>query len=294
MNTKHLKKSPGEVLFDIVNITLLTIITLLALYPMLHVLFSSISDAMGLTRHVGPVWRPVGFSLDSFRHTLQNPNIRTGYRNTMLLLLMSVPWSVFMTSLGAYFLAQKGVMWKTPITIFIMFTMFFSGGMIPFFLTLRDLQLTGTLWGLVFPFSIGTFNLIIMRTSFQSIDYGMSESAMMDGAGHFRILFLIIYPLSKAVLAVMVLFYGVGTWNGWFWAGVILRNREQWPLQVVLREILLTQQIFDIAGGVGDQEALGRTLRYATIVVSTVPILLVYPLIQKHFVKGVMIGALKG
>ena len=295
MHISYLKPKPGEILFDVINILLLFIITMLALYPMLYVLFSAFSDGMALTRHVGPIWRPVGFSLDAFRVVLNNPNILSGYRNTAFLLAVGVPWSVFMTSLGAYFLAQNDVLLKIPITIFIMFTMFFSGGMIPFFLTLRDLGLTDSLWGLVFPFSIATFNMIIMRTSYQGIPVSMSESAKMDGAGHLRILFFIIYPLSKAVTAVMVLFYGVSTWNGWFWGSVILRDRNMFPLQVILREILITATlVLGAGGGAEDQEAIGRTIRFATIVVATVPILCVYPLIQKHFVKGVMIGAVKG
>ena len=295
MHSKHIKEKPGDMTFNFVNIFLLFVVTMLMLYPMLYVLFSAFSDGMALTRHVGPVWRPVGFSLDAFRAVLTNPNIRSGYQNTMFLMVVSIPWSVLMTSLGAYFLAQKDVLLKVPITIFIMFTMFFSGGMIPFFLVLRDLGLTDTLWGLIFPFSITTFNMIIMRTSYQGIPDSMSESAKMDGAGHIRILFLIIYPLAKAVTAVMVLFYGVSTWNGWFWGSVILRDRTMFPLQVILREILITATLAVGAGGGGeDAEAIGRTIRFATIVVATVPILCVYPLIQKHFVKGMMIGALKG
>jgi len=292
---KKIKKTTGEVTFDIFNYLLLTIFTLICLYPMLYVLFASFSDGMALTRHSGPILHPIGFSLDAFRHVFRNPNIISGYRNTLFLLIVGVSWSVFMTSLGAYFLAQKNVFWKNIIMFFIVFTMFFQGGMIPLFLTIRNLRLTDSLWGVIFPFSITTFNMIIMRTSFQQLPDSLSESAMIDGAGHIRILVRIALPLSKAIIAVMVLFYGVSTWNGWFWASVLIRDRTMLPLQVILREILLTATSVAGAGGGGDDmEAIGRTIRFATIVVATVPILCVYPLLQKHFTKGVMIGALKG
>jgi len=291
----RIKKTPGEIVFNIINCSVLTIVTLLCLYPMLYVLFASVSDGVALMRHTGPIWRPIGFSLDAFTHVLRNPNILSGYRNTMFLLIVGVTWSVFMTSLGAYFLAQKNVFWKNAIMLFIVFTMFFQGGMIPFFLTIRNLHLTDSLFGLVFPFSITTFNMLIMRTSLQQLPDSMSESAMIDGAGHIRILFQIVFPLSKAILAVMVLFYGVSTWNGWFWASVLIRDRTMLPLQVILREILLTATaVIGGGGGAEDMEAIGRTIRFATIVVATIPILCVYPLLQRYFTKGVMVGALKG
>jgi len=215
-----------------------------------------------------------------------------GYRNTIIVLVKSIIWSVFMTSLGAYFLSRRDVMLKNALMFFFVFTMFFQGGMIPFFLAVRTFGLQGSLWSLVLPFSVTTFNMIIMRTGFQGVPESLEESAMLDGAGHMRILFMIVLPLSKAVVAVMVLFYGVSTWNGWFWASVFL-PRELFPLQVVLREILLTAEI-TLDAGAGDAEAVGRTIRFATIVVATVPILLIYPVLQKHFAKGVMIGAVKG
>ena len=294
---RHIKRSPGEVTFDVFNYFILSLVTVLALYPLLFVLFSSLSDSTALMRHSGILWRPAGFSLDAYVRVLQNPNIRSGYRNTMFLMVTSIIWSVFMTSLGAYFLSRKNVMWKNHLMFFFVFTMFFSGGMIPFFLAVRTFGLQDSLWSLVFPFSVSTFNMIIMRTGFMTIPDSLEESAMLDGAGHLRILFQIVYPLSKAIIAVMVLFYGVSTWNGWFWASIFLRSRELMPLQVVLREILLTADLAAGAGagvGAGDAEAVGRTIRFATIVVATVPILCVYPFLQKHFVKGVLIGAVKG
>ena len=145
------------------------------------------------------------------------------------------------------------------------------------------------------PFAISTYNMIILRTSFESIPESLSEAARIDGAGHFTILFKIILPLSKSILAVMALYYGVGTWNGWFWGSTILTDRTMYPLQVVLREIIMSNDTTPMTGGIsaGDVEAIGATIRYATIIVATVPILCVYPFLQKYFTKGVMVGAVK-
>jgi putative aldouronate transport system permease protein len=177
----------------------------------------------------------------------------------------------------------------------ITFTMFFSGGMIPAYLNLRDLHLTNTLWGLIIPGAISTYNMIILRTSFQAIPDSLTEAAIIDGAGHIRILFAVVLPLSKAILAVMILYYGIGIWNAWFWASAILRRRELYPLQVILREILLQNSALEMSTGVdaGDQESIAVTIRYATIIVATVPVLCIYPFLQKYFARGVMIGAVK-
>jgi putative aldouronate transport system permease protein len=160
---------------------------------------------------------------------------------------------------------------------------------------MRDLHLTNSLWGLISPGAISTYNLIIMRTSFMTIPESLTEAALIDGAGHIRVLFSIVLPLSQAVIAVMVLYYGIGIWNSWFWASAILRNRELYPLQVILREILLQNSAIEMATGadVGDQESVANTIKYATIIVATVPILCVYPFLQKYFARGVMIGGVK-
>lgn len=215
--------------------------------------------------------------------------------NTLFILTVGVVLDIFMTSLGAYFLSRKRVMFKKPIMMFIMFTMFFSGGMIPFYLNLQKLHLTNTLWGLILPFMINTYNLVILRTSFESIPESLIEAAQIDGAGHLTILMQIVLPLSKAILAVMVLYYGVSIWNSWFWASAIIRNREMYPLQVILREILMQNDVTSMATGVGasDQESVAMTIKYATIMVATIPILFVYPFLQKYFAKGTMVGAVK-
>lgn len=295
VETKSMKKSGKPSVFDVVNITLLTLLSLICLYPVWYVLAASFSDSNLLTQHTGLLVKPRGFSISAYIAVFKNPMILSGYMNTIKIVALSLTTQIIMTSLGAYFLSRKNVMWKKPIMIFIIITMFVSGGMIPFYQTLQDYHLTDTHWGLIFPFMISTYNMIILRTSFESIPESLCEAARIDGAGHYRILFAIIIPLSKAMLAVMVLYYGVGVWNGWFWGSTILSDRSMYPLQVILREILMVNDTSSMTAGVssGDVEAVGATIRYATIIVATAPILCVYPFLQKYFTKGTMVGAVK-
>ena len=291
-----IKKTFGERVFTVINYIMLSLLMLICFYPIYYVLVASFSDSQLLMQHSGILLKPIGATVSAYKKVFQNPMIGRGYFNTIFLIVVGVILEVFMTSIGAYFLSRKNVMFKKFIMIFITFTMFFSGGMIPFYLTVKDLHLKNTLWGLIIPFLISTYNLIIMRTSFESIPESLTESARIDGAGHIRILFSIVLPLSKAILTVMVLYYGIGIWNSWFWASTLLRNRELYPLQVILREILLSNDLGNMTTGVAvaDQESVAATIKYATIIVSTVPILCIYPFLQKHFTKGVMIGAVKG
>lgn len=290
-----IKKSKGERAFQVFNYAFLTLIMLVCLYPVWYVAVASFSNSNVLTQHSGLLFRPIGFSMDAYKKVFQNPMIGKGYLNTLFILIIGVFLDLVMTSLGAYFLSRKRVMFKKPIMLFIVFTMFFSGGMIPFYINLKELHLTNTLWGLIIPFMITTSNLIILRTSFESIPESLIEAAQIDGAGHIRILTTIVLPLSKAMLAVMVLYYGVSIWNSWFWASAILRNREMYPLQIILREILLSNDTNSMTAGASatDTEAIGMSIRYATIMVATVPILCVYPFLQKYFTKGTMVGAVK-
>lgn len=290
-----IRTTPAEKAFTVVNTILLTIIALICLYPMVYVALASISESNLLTQHSGLLLWPQGFSLASYKRVFENPMILRGYANTLFILIVGTFLQIIMTSLGAYFLSRRGVMFKKPIMMLITFTMFFGGGMIPFYFTLRDLHLTNSLWGLIIPFMINTYNMIILRTSFESIPESLVEAARIDGASHMTVLFKVILPLSKAILAVMVLYYGVGTWNSWFWASTILRDREMYPLQVILREILLQNSVQNMTTGTGaaDGEAVAATVKYATIIVATLPILCVYPFLQKYFAAGVMVGAVK-
>ena len=296
MNIKKnkVKKSAPVYIFQTFNYIFLAALVLLCLYPMWYCLMASISNPGAMMRHMGPLLLPKGFSLASYGKVFANPNIISGYKNTIFILVVGVILCLLMTSLGAYVLSRKDLLFRKPLMMIIMFTMFFTGGLIPTYLNLKELHLTNSLWGLIIPFLVNTFNLIILRTSFESIPDSLIEAAQIDGASHWKILISIVLPLSKATLAVMVLYYGVEKWNGWFWASALIRNRELLPLQVILREILLSStQSMQTGAGAGDTEAIGATIRYATTIVATVPILCVYPFVQKHFTKGVMVGAVK-
>jgi putative aldouronate transport system permease protein len=266
------------------------------LYPMLYVAFASLSNPNDFMEHQGLLLAPAGFSTSAYHAVFRNPMIGRGYLNTMFILIVGLIINIIMTSFGAYFLSRKNIVLKNIIMFLIVFTMFFSGGLIPFYFTVKSLHLDNTLWALILPAAINTFNLIIMRTAFASIPDSLEESAKLDGAGHFTILFKIVLPLSLPTIAVMVLYYGVAHWNSWFNAMIFLRNRELYPLQLVLREILVVNNTdsMTLGGSTADKEQISETIKHAVIIVATLPILLLYPFLQKYFVKGALIGAIKG
>lgn len=291
-----IKRTIGDYIFDSMNYILLTILALMTLYPFLYVTFASLSSAAELTAHGGLLLKPLEFSLDAYKAVLKNPIIYSGYKNTLFIVVVGTAYNIVMTSMGAFVLSRKDFFWRTPITIMIVFTMFFGGGLIPSFLLVQKLGLMNKIWALIIPGAIGTWNLIIMRTTFQGIPDSLIESAHMDGANDMVILFKIVIPLALPTIAVTVLYYGVGHWNAWFSAMIYLRKRELWPLQLALREILISSNTDEMMTGsvAPDRQAIGETIKYATIMVATLPILAAYPFLQKYFVKGVMVGALKG
>ncbi len=290
------KRSAGEIVFDYLNIILTAVLMLLTIYPFVYVAFASVSSPTSLVAHRGILLAPLGFELGSYVMVFKNPMITAGYINTLIYVILGTCLNLLMTSLAAYVLSRKGYFWKNFIMFYIVFTMIFGGGLIPFYLTVKQLGMVDTRWALIIPVAMSTYNMIIMRTSFAAIPDSMEESAKIDGASDFTVLFRIIIPLSMPVIAVMILFYGVYHWNAWFNAMIFLRNRELYPLQLVLREILIASSTDTMTTTVSglDKEPVGETVKYATIMVATLPILFIYPFLQKYFVKGIMIGALKG
>ena len=289
------KNSNSFSIFNLFNICILSILALLCIYPIWYVLTASLSNGNLIMQHSGLLLLPIKPNIAAYIAVFKNKMILSGYLNTIKILIISLILQITMTSIGAYFFSRERVLFKKPLMFIITLTMFISGGMIPFYQNLRSLHLMNSHWGLILPFMISTYNMIILKTSFESIPKSLSEAARIDGAGHIRILFSIVLPLSKPVLAVMLLYYGVGVWNGWFWASTILTDRSMYPLQVILREILLSNDTSVMTQGVssGYLEAVGATIRYATVIVATLPILCAYPFLQKYFTKGIMIGAVK-
>ncbi|QGH36151.1 ABC transporter permease subunit [Gracilibacillus salitolerans] len=291
-----MRKTLRERLFDYGNIIILTLLSLVTLYPLLYILFASLSDPAYVAQTRGIMLAPKDFTIEAYKMVFNNPMIGISYLNTLIYVVAGTALNIILTSLGAYALSRKNVMWSNLIMFMIVFTMFFEGGLIPLYLLVNELNLIDTRWALILPTAVSAFNLIIMRTAFQGIPDSLEESARIDGANDFTILFRIVLPLSLPVVAVMVLFYGVFHWNSWFHAMIFLQDRELFPVQLILREILIANDTSSMTSGVSAVDAMpiGETVKYATIIVATVPILCLYPFLQKYFVKGVMIGGIKG
>lgn len=295
MNNK-IKISKAEMLFRIFNYAFMTVLMIIMLYPLWHVLMASFSDAKQLSSHTGILLLPDGFSVKAYQLMMKNPMILRGYANTLFILFFGLALNMIVTYMGAYGLSRKNVMWNKAITVFIIFTMYFSGGMIPAYINIKNLGLENTLWAVILPVTVNTFNLIVMRTGLASVPESLEEAARIDGAGHFTVMLRIMLPLTKATTAVIALYYAVSHWNSWFSAMLYLSDRELFPLQLILREILIQNDtsIMTMNVEAGDSSFVSETIKYAVIIVTVLPIICVYPFIQKYFTTGVMIGAVKG
>lgn len=290
-------KSKGYTVFTVFNYIILTFIGLVCLYPLYYVVIASFSDPVKLISHDGLLLLPLkDYTLAGYRMVFQNKMVMSGYKNTLIVLVVGVCINMILTILGAYVIAQRKLLLRKPLTIFIIVTMYFSGGMIPAYLNVRDLGMMDSLMALIMPSAINTSNLLIMRSAFMSVPESLSEAAEIDGASHRQILFQVMVPLVKATMAVLVLYYGVAHWNSWFNASIYLRSSDKFPLQLVLRNILIEGQTNDMLSDVGsaDNPQAVQLLKYSLIVVSTLPIMCIYPFLQRFFEKGVMLGAVKG
>lgn len=297
------RKSPSNIIFNIFNYTVLTLLTLACLYPMLHVLFASVSDPTKLIAHQGPLLRPLGFTLSGYQLVFKDNSILIGFKNTFIYVGLGTLLNMAFTVMGAYALSRRDLLLKKPIMIIITITMFFGGGLIPWFLLMKDIGLYNNMWAMVLPTALNTWNMIILRTGFQSLPIDLEEAATIDGASQANILMNVILPLSKPVLAVIFLYYMVGNWNSWFNAMVLLKDRSLYPLQLLLKEILVmndsTMSSVGSAGGVSINSVQGATafrelVKYCVTVIVTAPILCIYPFLQRYFVKGVYVGSIKG
>jgi putative aldouronate transport system permease protein len=292
------KTSPRESAFDVLNVVLLVASSFAFLYPLWYCIVSSASDPGALSRHEGLLFWPLGYSLAAYRLVLQNPLILRGLANSVFYVVAGVALSLVLTSFAGYALSRRRFLWKKPITLLIIFTMYFSGGLIPTYLLVKGtLHLADTPLALLVPSAINTFYLIIMRTYFSGIPDSMEESAVMDGANDFRILWSIYVPLAMPVVAVLIIYYGIGQWNSWFSASIYIMYNRQWnPLQLILREILTqtsAARFTASARSEAEREQVAKLIKYALIVITVLPIVTIYPFMQRHFIQGVMIGSLK-
>jgi putative aldouronate transport system permease protein len=280
--------------FDALNALILTGIVGACLYPFVYMLAVSLSDSASIAS--GEVWLwPKGFNLDMYQYVFEDGRVLKGYKNTLIYVVLGTAISLMVTALGAYSLSKAKLVMGKPILMLIVFTMFFNGGMIPTFLVVKELGFVNTIWGMVLPGAVATWNLLIMRTFFMGMPQELEESGKIDGLSEIGIFFRIVLPLSKPVLATIGLYYAVGMWNNFMGPLLYLRDADMQPLQVILRNIVLSGQLTGTDGPVvGDIVVVEDSLKFATIMVSTLPILLVYPFIQKYFVKGALIGSVKG
>lgn len=282
-------------IFNIVNVVILGGIALTALFPFIHMLAVSVSSPEYVVRNEVSLW-PKGLQFHVYANVFSDHRLFVGYRNTILYVVVGTTLSLLFTSMGAYSLSRKSLVFGKTIMLLIVFTMMFSGGMIPTFLIVRSYGLMNTIWAMVLPGLISTWNLIVMRTFFQGIPREIEESGKIDGLSDLRLFWSIVLPLSKPVLMTIGLFYAVAIWNNYFYALLYLREESLYPLQLVIRNIVIVGQVGDAvtANGASEQGIVLESLKYAFILVGTLPILIVYPFIQKHFVNGVLIGSVKG
>jgi len=288
----------GDKLFDWAVHALLALVCVIVMYPLLFVLVASFSSPDAVMR--GEVWLwPKGLTWVGYSKIFQNREILTGYMNTILYTVIGTSINLVMSIAAAYPLSRKDLYGRNVISALLVFTMFFSGGMVPTYLLIKSLGMLNTMWALIIPGAISVYNVLIMRTFFQNgIPYEMQEAAAMDGCSNMSTLIRIVLPLSMPIIAVMILFYSVGHWNAYFSALMYLTDREKYPLTLFLREILIQGQMQEMQGIGDDVHANAvmesEAIKYAVVIVANLPVLMLYPFLQKYFVKGVMIGAIKG
>ena len=291
-------RSTGDKIFDACVIVILGVVLLSILYPLYFVLIASFSDPLAVLGGEVLLW-PVRFSTESYQLVFKNSQVLVGYKNTILYTLAGTAVNMLLSIMAAYPMSRRNLRGKKVGLAMMLFTMFFSGGMIPTYIVINQLGLLDTFWVMILPNAISVYNVMIMRTFFAtSIPYELEEAACVDGASQIRTLVSIVLPLSKPILAVMVLFYAVGHWNSYFNALLYLSNQDRYPLQLILRAILIqsqaSQESFADIGNTYNRMLLSETMKYALIIVASVPVLCLYPVLQKYFVQGVMIGSVKG
>ena len=295
----HSRMSLGDRIFDSINVVLLGLLALIIIYPLVYVLSASFSDPVSVASGDMILW-PVNLTLENYEEVFKNQSIITGYRNSLIILVSGTALNLVMTVLAAFPMSRRDLWGRNVMMKLMTFTMFFSGGLIPTYLLItRTLGLMNSWLALILPGAISVYNMIIMRTYFQtSIPYELQEAADIDGCSPFGVLIRIILPLSGPILAVIGLYYGVGHWNSYFSALLYINREELQPLQLYLRRVLTlnsNQSLLSTGSDEAARQAMrAETIKYAVIVVSSVPMLVIYPFVQKFFVKGVMIGAIKG
>jgi len=285
----------GDKIFDFIIIIVLSLVLLIVLYPLYFIIIASFSDPLRVISGKVMFW-PVDINLLGYQRIMNNAELWRGYLNTIIYTSVGLAFNMTLTTLGGFALSRR-IPGRNVMMLLITFTMYFSGGMIPNYLLIRSLGMLNTMWAMVLPGAISVFNLIVMRTFFSQFSVELMEAARIDGCSAFGTLCRIVLPLSGPVLSVIVLYYGVSHWNEFFKGILYLSNRTKYPLQLILRNILIQNRLDDSAIA-GDAAAnvllLAESIKYGVIIVSSLPVMMLYPFLQKYFVKGAMIGAIKG
>lgn len=295
--SKRIRRAREDFIFDVINTIVCVLLLLTFAYPLYNILIVSVSDSNAVYNGL-VTWRPVDFTMNGYREVFNTRSIWIGYRNSLIYTVVGVLISMFLTTMVSYAISRKEFMLRGLVMRMMTFTMYFSGGLIPTYLLVRDMHMLHTIWPVLLLGSVSVMNVIIMRTSFMtSIPDELREAAFLDGCGDIRFLITVVLPLSKAVLAVIILYYGIGYWNSYFNAMIYLDDPDAYPLQLVLRQILFQSQV-DITD-LTDELALSKlklqeSIKYCVIVVASLPPMLAYPIVQKYFIHGVMIGSIKG
>ena len=303
-----MRRTTQDKIFDAVNVILLTLITFIMFYPLYFTILASISDIKQV--NLGRVFFvPKGFNLKSYVNVFSDTTIWRGYKNSIIYTALNIFYGVGMTITCSYALSRPGLKGKDPLNLFFIFTMYFGGGLIPTYLLIQKLGMINTLWVMVIPNGMSVYNMIITRTYYRTnVSLDIYEAAKIDGASEFRFFFSIAIPLSGAIIAVMSLYTGVGTWNSWFGGLLYITSPSKYPLGLVLRGILVKLENMRTAHldttelylNLSDQlkryenDLMQQSMRYALIFISSAPVLIAYPFVQKYFVKGVLVGSVKG
>lgn len=294
---KLIGKSRGEKITDVIIIIVMIALMFITVYPLLFTLFASFSDARALLNRTGLLWWPLKpYTLQGYKLTFSNVKLMSSVFNTIWYVGVGTLLGLLITGMAAFVLSRKSFMLRGVIMKLIMFTMFFSGGIIPLFFVVKSIGIYNTRWAFILPWAMSAYNMIIMRTFFQGIPEALEEAALLDGASDMQIFFKIYVPLSTAVIAVITMYYGVAWWNSWYQSLVFQPDNKLWPLQMILRETLISNDrsaTVDVTT-MAEESYTRELVKYCTVVVATVPILVIYPFLQRYFVKGVMVGAIKG
>ena len=296
-NTSNLYKfdKGSNIFFYSANTFILLLLAFIVLYPLYFIIIASISDPDAVL--AGKVFLyPVNITLSGFSKILEKSDVWRGYLNTIIYTILTVVISLLVTIPAGWALSRKNLLFRKVFMIYFIIPMFFGGGLIPFYNVMSSLHLVNTIWAIILPSVLSVWNLFMTKTFFESsIPNSLIEAAKIDGAGHFRTFITVVIPLAKPIIAVMALYYAIGQWNSYFNAMIFLQNEKLYPLQLVLKEILIATE--STVGGSGEtileQYRLATQIKYVSVIVSSIPVLMLYPFVQKYFEQGVMIGSLK-